>query len=767
MKSVIVSIFGCFVMLSMAVPASGADQTVHDIFVNGKLAPGVKLQGGEVQGNEIRTISLGKEKWAIPMFYVRGLNIDISKVNLAQVHLRIFAAGGHSEKPSYSDIQIFSSKKVNQIHIKQFPFRSWQKNKPDYMMKSMEHIGKDYAKFPHGKAFGAITGFGIKTSGGYAMRLTKIQILIDKDMKDKYPDDPKPSPDWKGGEITDVFAIPISERMFQNQKDSPLKAENTVWKDGGIQISGARNETVAFQVIMQTAGDKDGINDVNVKFDGLQKGEVRIDNSGVKNPKDPYDYIGRHIQLYCTRYVKHYFDRGDKTERAAGTIGKWIPEIQIPFEAKWGGTPFSIFPGKTQAVWVDVYIPKDAAAGVYAGQVEVQVGGTAVKSLPVTLKVHDFTLPMKPSVVGAFLGSVPSKHGAKTDEEKYEMAKTYRQFYRRHHTELFSGFGSGTTAAQLADPKTWHIRSGKIYTAEEGYEGPGEGVPTTFLFIKMYGGGLKPFGGPGLSGTESDWHKGLLPYLEAKRKYAPKATLSYYVWDEPNHAFKGGTAGFTKWFNQYAGPFVDSFNKKYDADIKLYSSISAGDERNMPLMDIYTARTRERALEIEKRGDICARWNGPQGLGHFASALRVVGWKAYYGKSYFWWMWHANAFSHSFDVYRDTVNFRNQYGESQAGCGMFVYPGTDVVLPKRNPGLKGPVPGTRFLNWRQGFIDAEYLSLAEKKDPAKTLSIAQDMVKGTNINSGLPGEKTSAGYPTNAARYAAAREMLVEIILGE
>ncbi len=48
--------------------------------------------------------------------------------------------------------------------------------------------------------------------------------------------------------------------------------------------------------------------------------------------------------------------------------------------------------------------------------------------------------------------------------------------------------------AQLADPKTWLLRSGKIYTAEEGYAGPGEGVPTTFLFIKMYGGGLKPFG---------------------------------------------------------------------------------------------------------------------------------------------------------------------------------------------------------------------------------------------------------------------------------
>ncbi len=761
------SMYTCLAFLAISLTihstALAENRIVHDIFVDGKLAPGVKLTGGKVKGKEIHTVAIGQKAWADPMFQLRGLNIDISKVDLAQIHVRIVTTGGLVNKPSYADVQVYM-RKGPAVHVKQFPFRSWQKNKPDYMMKSLEHIGRQYARTPKGKTFGAITGLGIKASGGFAMRLSKIQILIDKSLDDKYPDDPKADANWKGGKITSVFAIGGSERLLQNQKDSPLKAGNSVWKNGEIHLAGARNETVAFQVIMQAAPGENGINGVNVKFTGVRKGPDRIDNAKVKNPNDPYDYVGRHIQLYRTRYVLYSKPRRGK---ASGTTDKYIPEIQIPFEAKWGGAPFPIFPGKTQAVWVDIYIPKNAVAGLYTGQVDVQVAGRSIKRLPVKLTVQDFSLPNKPTVVSAMLGYPSSKHGAKTPEEKWELEKTYRQFFRRNHTELFRGFRPGTNEKVLQDPKSWLLRSGDIYMARYGYEGPGEGVATTFIFICMYGGGLKPFGGPGISGTEEDWHRGLLKYFTAARKYAPGATLVYYVWDEPSHDFKGGIPAFTKWFNRYPGPFVDSFNKKYKADIKLYSSVNATVERQVPLMDIYTAKSRKAALEIAKRGDICAKWNGPQSIGHPASALRVVGWQAYYYKSSFWWMWHAVAYGYPFDVYRNVNNFRNQYGENLPGFGMFVYPGTDTFLPKRSPGLKGPVPGTRFFNWRQGFIDAEYLSLAARKNPEAVLNLVKDMVSGTSINSGLPGEKTSSGYPTTEARYVAARARLVKIILGQ
>ena len=66
--------------LASATTAEAVERTVHDIFVDGKLAPGVRLTNGKVVGRQIHTVSLGADAWAKPMFEIDGLNIDISKV---------------------------------------------------------------------------------------------------------------------------------------------------------------------------------------------------------------------------------------------------------------------------------------------------------------------------------------------------------------------------------------------------------------------------------------------------------------------------------------------------------------------------------------------------------------------------------------------------------------------------------------------------------------------------------------------------------------
>ena len=716
----------------------------------------------KVQDKQIQTVSLGAKAWADPTFQIHGLDIDISNVeDLSQVHVRMVAQGARSNKPGYADVHLMNSK-GRDLYITQFPFRSYQTNDPDFMMKSAENFPQ-YTKFPKGRDYGHITGIKINCRGGFTMRFSQVQILIDKSMGDRYPDDPKPDPNWEEGKIAAVYAIPVSERVYQNELDSPLREGNEVFRQGKVLLSGARNETVAFQVIMQTERVRAGVNDVNVKFTGVSKGDETIDNSKASDPGNLYAYVGRYIQLYRTRYLL-YDKKGHHGASSAykQVLGKWVPEIQIPFEAKWGGAPFSIFPGKVQAVWVDIYIPQNAEAGLYTGRVEVQIAGRTVKTLPVELTVHDFALPNEFKTVGLMYGTVPDKHGAKTEQEKWELEKTYRQFYRRHHGGMLRGFGVRQGDREVEDPKQWELRGGKIYTREEGYEGPGEGVPTQFIFIRMYGGKFDPFGGP----TEAHWHRGLLPYKKQADIYAKDAMLIYYVWDEPGHDFKGGIPAFNKWFNQSVAPHIRSFNKKYNADIKSYASVSPDDAKGTPDLDIYRARNREQALQMEREGDINCAWNGPQGLSHAASALRSVGWRAYHLQTSFWWMWHANKYPQAFDVYRDTYNFRNQYGEVGASVGTFIYPGTDVYITKRNPGLKGPVPGTRFFNWRQGFIDAEYAALAAKKDKKAADAIVARMVSGARLNSGLPGEQASIGYPIGEKHYAEARAELVKIILG-
>lgn len=753
---IVLSVLAAFLFLTAA--AFGADRDTIKVFSDGKLAPGITIERGQVKDGMIVTDPITGQS----TFAVRGLDIDIASKDLAQVWVKIVATGGNEYQPGYANVEVFTTSGIT-IPIEWFPFRAYDKNGPKYMTESCARSG-GYAEHPEGSHYGKIIGFAIATSAPKGMHITEMEVNIDKTMADRYPDDPVPDPNWKNGKIQDTFAISGSDRVCLQETQSPLKAGNSVWKDGKIVISGARNEIVAFQVVMQSADGTDGVNDVNVVFTGVKNGDVAIDNSKAERSSDPYDYVGRYIQLYRSRYIQ--YDKNASMEPGPrDMVGKWIPEIQIPFEAKWGGARFSIFPNQTQSVWIDTYIPKEAKPGLYSGQVDVTVAGKTIKSLPVELTVYDFSLPNKPSI-NAMMWGAPSaaKHGLKEGTPAYQkLEATYRRFFRHNFTEMFKGIGAGVTDEQLADAGEWRLSSGEIYTRKEGYEGPGYELPASVIFITMYGGGLKPFGGPDPYGDEASWHKGLLRYQKIVEKYAPGAMIAWYAWDEPSHGFYGGIEAFKKWMNIVA-PWVHSFNEKYHASVKVYSTTDYKVAKEVSALDMYQG-TRAQAAEMKKEGDINVHYNGPQGLAYPAAALRIVGWQAFNEDVSLWWMWAWSDYQPAFDEYRDAYNFSNQYGEVGAGIGMFVYPGTDVFIKKRSPGLDGPVPGVRFFNWRQGFIDYEYLAAAYKIDPAATLKIASSIASGARLNQGLPNEAASTGLVTDSERYAAARKALVDIIL--
>ena len=727
-----------------------ADYEVIDIFVDGKLAPGITVENGRVVGDEIVTVPMGYPFGDSP-FTVKGLDIDITGLDLAQVYVRVVATGSRDQRPTYAEIQVDTTSEL-ELRIEWFPFRSYEEDSPRYMTKSCDW-SQIYGAHPNGDDYGKITGFRvlIESQGGMEMHYSELKVLIDRTPFERWPDDPMPDPSWTTGTIDSVFAISGSQRVSQRELDSPLEESNTVWQDGVVKVSGARNEIVPFQVVMEVPAGGDGVNDVNVRYAGVRKDSACIDNSSAADPDDIYNYVGRPIQLYRARYIS----LADSEE--------YFPEMLIPFEAKWGGAPFSIFPGQTQSVWVDTYIPKDAEAGLYKGTVDVLVGGEVVKSLPVELTVHDFALPNTPSVHSLMWGLSLAKHNVEGDA-LLEVAANYRRFLRRNYTGFFEGISRYVTDEELQDPKFWRLRGGSIYTREEGYEGTGYGLPASFLFFTMYGGGVNPFEGPGKFGDEESWHQGLLQWKKAADEFAPGAIIVWYAWDEPSHAFTGGMGAFVEWMNT-VGPYVDSFNEKYDADVKIYATANTRTARRAPSISIYQGRAGE-VDQMHEQGDLCAQYNGPQDLGLPASALRVVGWQAYSGRVDIWWMFRFEKYCPGFDVYRNPYNFFNQYGEIRAGVGSFLYPGTDGFIAKRNPGLDGPVPGIRFFNWRQGFIDYEYLALAAKKDAEAVDEIIAEAMGRPRLERGLPRERRSRRYPTGDETYVAAREKLVKIILG-
>ncbi len=89
-----------------------------------------------------------------------------------------------------------------------------------------------------------------------------------------------------------------------------------------------------------------------------------------------------------------------------GTAGDW-PDPLVPERDAWYGErrqafPVAVPPGRLQAIWVEVCVPRSAPAGRYAGAVAVLEGGRTFARIPLRLTVWPFALPATSTLVTAF-----------------------------------------------------------------------------------------------------------------------------------------------------------------------------------------------------------------------------------------------------------------------------------------------------------------------------------------------------------------------------
>jgi hypothetical protein len=96
-----------------------------------------------------------------------------------------------------------------------------------------------------------------------------------------------------------------------------------------------------------------------------------------------------------------------------GRPGEW-PDPLIPVRDAEVGEPRRAFPvevaaGRLQAIWVELCVPREAAAGSYTGAVRVTDGGRVLASVPIALRVWPFALPATSSYTVTF--GVPTRIG--------------------------------------------------------------------------------------------------------------------------------------------------------------------------------------------------------------------------------------------------------------------------------------------------------------------------------------------------------------------
>jgi hypothetical protein len=203
--------------------------------------------------------------------------------------------------------------------------------------------------------------------------------------------------------VARVWAVNDGEKIERDDLASPFQERNSVWDGRRVHLFGARNEIVAFQVIVES--DARGIAALRLALPELRQkdGPARIRYA--PPAADPTDTVGRPIQILPVHYLNvtqttraEWAWEPNSPAAPADTLG-WKPVQLVPENARpgRGGFPLAMAPANSQAIWVDVYVGREVPAGAYEGTITVTADARTIR-LPVELQVYDFALPDRNSV---------------------------------------------------------------------------------------------------------------------------------------------------------------------------------------------------------------------------------------------------------------------------------------------------------------------------------------------------------------------------------
>jgi len=412
-------------------------------------------------------------------------------------------------------------------------------------------------------------------------------------------------------------------------------------------LQSARNEYESGQIVLR-AEDK----------------PIKVKDVIASPLKGPSGYsIGReNIQIRLVEYVLVRHEN------------RYYPDPLPPFR------PFELKPRENQPLFITVYVPKEAKAGRYNGEIRILLENGEIK-VPISLEVWDFLLPDKPSCETAF--------GLWEDSiEKFEGVKRGtpegKAMYERYYWCLVE---------HRLSP--YHIPVDVLSPEADKYLND----PRVTTFIIDY------------SEDVNEMRK----RVERAREKGWLSKAYFYPLDEP----------VTKEQYEELRRRVDKI-KSIDPHLRIVSpfyrspdfSQQSAYEALEGLVNIWCAVTSyfnpEKQMEKKKRGDsswwyVCCGPGSPYANFHLtmdAIDHRILMWqqKKYQVDGLLYWA--ANYWLGTPDPWEDMATVKdinpNLYGD-----GSLLYPGRKI-------GVDGPICSLRLEMIRDGFEDYEYLTLLEK-----------------------------------------------------
>ena len=559
-----------------------------------------------------------------------------------------------------------------------------------------------------------------------------------------------------------VWAVNDGEKVERDARNHPASAHNSVWDGRLVHVFGARNEVVAFQVIVEA--DARGVGALSVRLPGLVSAADRITYRAPS--ADPTDYVGRPIQIFTEHYMlvttpSHASWVYDPRSAAAPTDPTgWKPVQLVPENARRGrgGFPVAVRSGESQAIWIEVYIDRARTPGAYRGTIEIRAD-TRRRIVPIELEVFDFTLPDENSMHAMLFYSSDEPelyHGRNLDAEYHRLA-------HRHRVELVQAYDERTLLS------VWDRFSGADFTPAHGYEGPGARIGNMLAPRTFYGSG-RDFDDRQSAWAQSD------AWMMFLRKKLPHAITFLYMPDEPRPPEYPHILALAGNIHSNPGPgralpiFVTStYVEALDPAIDIWCSGPKG----FGLDRVASERAKGREYWFYNGGR-------PEGgaitIDAPATDARATIWAAFKHDVRVYFYWHSVHWRHNSqkqgernqDVWRDSITFDNRRQPNRLpedegyihGDGVLIYPGEERLHPDQDRGVPGPISTIQLANFRRGLQDHQYLTLARKLGLHAVVTETLDAVVPRVFSDA--GERVS--FPESGDPYEAARLKLARAI---
>ncbi len=635
--------------------------------------------------------------------------------------------------------------------------------------------------------------------------------------------------------ITAIWANEGGDKVAQEELRATRHVENKTgttlnraWNGSTITLAGAHNEVVSFNLVLE-AGIAQAQN-VSVSFDtltgpgGAQIHSIPAVGNGI------FDWTQRPIELFYIRYLQirglSYFGYGKWDERAVPVrfqrpwtgsqgqgYGSWAdrpdhdlhyPDIMVPYDLVHN---FGIAAGQNQGIWSDIYIPKNIPAGIYRGVVTISENGSPTQTVPVQLTINSFSLPDTPSaktmipldtsdIAWRYVAGYHAYANWQTPAglRIQKITDRYFELFHRHKLTLV-GENECPIMDRPCDSSLPRL-NGSLYTANNGYAGPGVATGDGFFSIGTYGGwGNAHYGVAEWRQDESRFRQHTDAWVSWFTANLPGTAFHLYLEDEPPPQDFGQVETWAQWIRRNPGPgqnlpsFVthQAVLAQTDFPHVAIPAMPAGFgvcRGNAPNCDSPTLG--QSVADAYRTTPGFQSWvyndlrpaTGTALTEDDGVSMRQIPWMSYkkqLARYMYWycnvntpWDWFTQALTWGDYQYVDPVLGKTGTAASN-GNGLLAYPGTSVYPGHTSYGVDGPFASLRIKEWRRGIQDVDYLTLAAQFDPAGVQQIVNTTIPQVlwEYQTDAPSYYTGGGpsWSVNPDDWEGARARLTQIII--